>query len=174
MKVTLLSTFLMDSVGLFCLYLRYFPSYQLRLLIIWKLRIWGNWKYVILREKNSPRLSISRNENSDRNPVLACSHRKIKKYGSKWKFMILKILFLKSPIFSNMIVFLVWENWPEKNDFKAQTILFVPSFSTFLMDDLGLFCLYLRYFPSYQLHSLSIWKLRFWGFWKYITLVEKY
>ena len=154
----------MDYLGLFCLYLRYFPSYQLRLLIIWKLRIWGNWKYVILREKNSPRLSISRNENSDRNPVLACSHRKIKKYGSKWKFMILKILFLKSPIFSNMIVFLVWENWPEKTISKPKRYFLYLRFQPFLMDDLVLFWLYLRHFPSYQLRSLCIWKLRLWGF----------
>ena len=70
--------------------------------------------------------------------------------------MILKILFLKSPIFSDMIVFLVWENWSEKTDFAAQMIFFVPSFPPFLMVDLVLFRLYLRYFPSYQLRSLSI------------------
>ena len=64
-------------------------------------------------------------------PVLASSHRKIKKFGSKWKFMILKILFSNFSFFSDMIVFLVWENWSEKTDFTAQTIFFVPSFSIF-------------------------------------------
>ena len=114
-----------------CLYLRYFLTYRVHQISIEKLRIWGFWKYVILCEKNLPSLSVSQNEKINRNPVLACSHRKIKKYGSKWKFMILKILFLNSPFFSDMIVFLVWENWSDNTDFTAQTIFFVPSFSTF-------------------------------------------
>ena len=65
------------------------------------------------------------------NPVLARSHRKIKKYRWKWKFTILKILFSNSPVFSDMIVFLVYENWSEKTDFTVETIFFIPSFSTF-------------------------------------------
>ena len=50
------------------------------------------------------------------NPVLARSHRKIKKYQSKWKFTILKILYLNSPNFSDMIVFLIYEKISEKNE----------------------------------------------------------
>ena len=61
-------------------------------------------------------------------PVLACSHRKIKKYRWKWKFTILKILFLNSPVFSDMIVFLVYENWSEKTGLTAETIFFVTLF----------------------------------------------
>ena len=66
-----------------------------------------------------------------KNSVLACSHRKTKKYRSKWKFTCLKILYLNSPIFSDMIVFLVYEKMSEKTDFTAKTKFFVPSFSTF-------------------------------------------
>ena len=57
---------------------------------------------------------------------------------------------------------------------QPKQIFLYPHFQLFLMDDLGLFCLYLRYFPSYQLRSLSIWKLRLWGFWKYVTFFEKH
>ena len=63
--------------------------------------------------------------------VLACSHRKTQKYRSKWKFIILKILYWNSPIFSDMIVFLVYEKMSEKTDFTAKTKVFVPSFSAF-------------------------------------------
>ena len=73
-----------------------------------------------------------------------------------------------------MIVFLIYKKMPEKTDFTAKTKFFEPSFSTFFMDDLGLFCLYLRYFPSYQLGSLRILKLRLWGFWKYVIFPEKH
>ena len=50
------------------------------------------------------------------NPVLARSHRKIKKYRSKWKFIILKILYLNSLNFSDMFVFLMYEKMSEKTE----------------------------------------------------------
>ena len=65
------------------------------------------------------------------NSVSACSQRTTQKYRSKWKFTILKILYLNSPVFSDMIVFLVYEKMSEKTDFTAKTNFFVPSFSTF-------------------------------------------
>ena len=55
----------MNDLGLFCLYLRYFPSYQVRSLSIEKLRLWGFWKYVIFFEKHWPGLSISQNKKSN-------------------------------------------------------------------------------------------------------------
>ena len=63
--------------------------------------------------------------------VSACAHRKIEKYRSKWKFTILKFLFLNSPNFSDMFVFFIYEKLSKKTDFTAKTIFFVPSFSTF-------------------------------------------
>ena len=48
--------------------------------------------------------------------------------------------------------------WP---DDQPKDIFLYPYFQLFLMDNLGLFCLYLRYFPSYQLRSLSIEKPEF-------------
>ena len=61
--------------------------------------------------------------------------------------------------------------WPEN---QPKHKFLDPYFQPFLRDDLGLFCLYLRYFPSYQLGSLSILKLRLWGFWKYVIFPEKH
>ena len=39
-----------------------------------------------------------------------------------------QILFLNSSVFSDMIVFLVYENWSEKTDFTAETIFSVTLF----------------------------------------------
>ena len=63
--------------------------------------------------------------------VSACAHRKIEKYRSKWKFTILKFLFLNSPNFSDMFVFLISENWSEKTDFTVETKFFVTLYLTF-------------------------------------------
>ena len=101
------------------------------------------------------------------NPVLARSHRKIKKYRSKWKFTILKILYLNSPNFSDMIVFLIYGKMSENTEGAAKTNFFaayVRIFYCLLIGVLELFYLYFGYFPSYQLRLLSIWKLRLRGF----------
>ena len=47
-------------------------------------------------------------------------------------------------------------------------------FQPFFLDVFGLFPLYLGYFPSYQIRSLNIRKLRLWGFWKYVSFFEKH
>ena len=75
----------MDDLGLFCLYLRYFPSYQVRSLSIRKLRLWGFWKYVSFCEKHWPGLSISQNKKNGRKSGFSVFTQKNQKILLKMK-----------------------------------------------------------------------------------------
>ena len=123
--------------------------------------MWFHWKNI------HPAWVSTKTKKVVDNPVLARSHRKIKKYRSKWKFTILKILYLNSPNFSDMIVFWFMEKCrktPKEQPRQIFSSAYVRIFYCLLMDVLGLFYLYLGYIRSYQLRSLRIWKLRLWGF----------
>ena len=114
----------MDDLGLFCLYLRYFPSYQVRSLSIRKLRLWGFWKYVSFFEKHWPGPSISQNKKSTQKVSFSMCTQKNRKIPVQMKIYNFKIfIFEFSKLFWYVCFFYLWKT-VEKNRFYSQNNIF--------------------------------------------------